>query len=168
MVVINQIKQKNIEGAMMGLMKELEKLAPHPDRPDETGPQFVNIDSQHKPAAEYEGMLGSMVLESFLGTAFADAVSAQLGSCSQTFFNQVDLSMMAEAVSEYSQDRANASYNLGQKKAISAQFNKRALWQQMMDAYLKDLPKRLGIERFLADYQRKLYALHKHTPAPAA
>ncbi len=113
-------EQRNIECTMMGLMKELEKLAPHPDRPDKTGPCFARIDSQRKSAAEY------------------------------------------------AQDRTtNTGYNLGRKKSICAGFNKRAaIWQHMMDVYLQDLPKRLGIERWLADYQRKLNTLQKHAPAP--
>ena len=149
---------------MMSLMKELEKLAPHPDRPNQTGPHFVKIDSQHKPAAEYEGVLGSMVLESALGTAFIEAASTQLGSWAQTFSNHIDVSNAVDCASYYAEDRSSSyKYSLGQTNAISSNFNKHVKRKDMMDAYIKDLPKRLGIESWLASYQRKLYALHKQS-----
>lgn len=153
------VEQKNIEGIMMGLMKQLEKLAPHPDHPEHRGPLFVQIDPQYKPASEHDGMLGSMVLESMLGTAFMQAASDSLGGWTRN----VDWSNAAEAASDYIKDRpANNNYRLGQKNAIAGGFNAQAARQNMMDAYLRDLPQRLGIERWLAHYQRKVYALKKH------
>lgn len=149
---------------MMGLMKQLEKLAPHPDHPHHSGPLFVHIDSQYEPAAEYDGMLGSLLFESVLGTAFSAAASESLGEWAGSF----DWSNTVEAVSEYIQDRpANNNYALGRKNAISGAFNHSVARQAMMDAFLRDLPRRMGIERWLADYQRKLYALRKHAPAAA-
>ena len=162
MADLSVIEKKNIEGVMMGLMRELEKLAPHPDHPENQGPLFVRVGSQYETPAEYEGLLGSVIMESFLGTAFADAASAQPGSWTQVF-SSLEFSDTADVVGQYNEER----YNIGQKKAISAQFNKNSIWQHMMGAYLRDLPKRLGIERWIAEYQRKLYALPKHAYIPA-
>jgi hypothetical protein len=59
---------------------------------------------------------------------------------------------------------------IGQKQAISSGFNQHAANDDLMGAYTRDLPCRLGLERRLDHYQRKLYALRKQTiqhPAPA-
>lgn len=50
---------------------------------------------------------------------------------------------------------------LDQKAIITGRFNSSAMWNDMMKAYLRDLPRRKGIERWLNEHRRKLYALHK-------
>lgn len=52
---------------------------------------------------------------------------------------------------------------LGRPCTVTASFNN----TQLMDAFLRDLPRRTGIERWLAHYQRKLYAMRKHAPMAA-
>lgn len=161
---INTPEQKNIEAMMMDVMKQLQKLAPHPDRPEYRGPLFVSLDSSHTPAAEYDGMLGSLMLESVLGAAFSQAVSDNFGS----WAGQIDWSNTADCASQYWQERhANSNYTLGSRKVIAGDFNRSALRKHMMQAYLHDLPRRMGLERFLAAYQRKLFALRKQAPAAA-
>ncbi len=162
-----QTQVSNLESKMMGLVKQLEKLAPHPSRPEHHGPVFVNIAAPS--SSEHDGMLGSMILESMLGTAFMSAVNDSFGTAAAS----VDWSNAAEAASTYWQDRQSKpanSYTLGQKQSISGQFN--AISDEaLMQAYLRDLPRRLGLERWLAHYQRKIHALRKagaFAPALAA
>ena len=137
-------ERKKIEDVIMSLMKELEKMAPHPD-----------------------SVLGRVLLEGFLGAAFIKASAKKLKSLTQSlsknFSNIIDPSADFDFASKYIQNH----YNIKQKKAITTNFNKNIIWKNMMQAYLSDLPKRLGIERWLAGYQRKIYALQKHQLAPA-
>lgn len=158
-------EQKYIEGVMLGLMKVLCNMAAHPDRPHLSGPLFAQIapDSKLRPAPDYDGMLGSMFFDSFLGSAFSGASSGT--SATRSF----DWSLMADAYSEYMQDHKTSSpdYKLGQKSMISSNFNDRS---SLFEAYFRDLPRRLGIEKWLATYQRKLYSLRKQArlnPSPA-
>jgi len=148
-----------IENAMRGLMAELSKLAPHPDHPDHTGPHFVQIDSQYTPAAEYDGMLGSMMLEGMLGTSFAGASGG------------MDWGQLADMAGEALKDRTpqsgSPSYQLGQRGSISGGFNRASKRDALMKAYKADLPQRLALEAHLAQYQRKIYALRKNAPMPA-
>lgn len=39
-------EQKNIEGILAGLMRELQNLAPHPNHPDNKGPLFSSPSSE--------------------------------------------------------------------------------------------------------------------------
>lgn len=149
---------------MMDLVKQLSQLAPHPSRPDYHGPLFVSIDPSIKPAADYDGMLGSMILESVLGTAFSQAASSAFGGLAGSF----DWSNAAEFGSQYMQDRcANNNFQIGQRGAISGNFNDTALRAEMMQEFTRDLPRRMGLERWLALYQRKLFALRKQARARA-
>ena len=145
--------EKAIEGKMMGLMKELSKLAPHPNKPEHKGPLFVQISSEHEPPAEYEGMLGSMMMETVLSTAFSGATSNSE--------NGLDITNLMDAASEYITDRAPRSYVLGKKGSIMQNFNSSAQRAILMKAFIHDLPARLGLEKWLAYYQRRLYALRK-------
>lgn len=155
-------QEKNIEGVMRGLMQELTKLAPHPDRPNYNGPLFTQIESQYKPAAEYDGMLGSMMLDGMLGMAFSEVSNSVGLSAAHEAASHADWSNIAEGASQYAQERAQSrSYKLGQRSSISSNFNTTSSNKASMKAYLADLPRRMGIERSLSEYQRKLYAMHK-------
>lgn len=151
--------EKAIEGKMMGLMKELSQLAPHPNQPEYSGPVFVQIASEHTPPAEYESMLGAMVMEGILGSVFTSAASNSSSN--------IDATNLADMASEYIADRAPKSYDLGAKGTIFKGFNAAAKREILMNAFLKDLPARLGLERWLAYYQRRLYALRKEHRGPA-
>jgi len=136
---------------MRGLMKELEKLAPHPNHHQTmSGPAFSS-----STGSDSDGMLGSMLLESLIGTAFMSAASD---------LPQVDYSNLADCASEYMQDRQKPveGYQIGQKNVIAGAFNAQADSTPMMQAYLRDLPRRKGLEKWLAYYQRKLFAMNKH------
>lgn len=141
---------------MRGLMQQLAMLAPHPDRPEHQGPLFVSIDPAYRPAAEYEGVLGSMLLDCGLGSAFAQAANTNMPS-------GFDVSRAADAASEFIRDRAPGNrFTLGRRGSMTRSFNATQARDARMEAFLKDLPRRLGIERWLADYQRRLYAMRRY------
>ncbi len=142
----------NIEGVIRNLMQQLEKLAPHPDRPHHKGPLFIQADSQFKPPADYDGMMGSLILDSMLGGAFSIAASGAPAN--------IDIGTMADLASEYMTDRAGSqsgNAQLGQKRVICSAFNGKTQYDAMLTAFKRDLPRRLGLERWIAEYQRKYY-----------
>lgn len=55
---------------------------------------------------------------------------------------------------------ATRAYTLVQRNVITGAFNKTA--NLTMEAYLRDLPRRQGIERQIAYYRRRLHALALH------
>ncbi|MEM7618612.1 MAG: hypothetical protein AAF244_04425 [Pseudomonadota bacterium] len=148
------IDKKHIEGVLFAMMKELQTLASHPDKSHSEGPDFIQIDSYYAPDAEYDGMIGSMILENTLGSAFTIAAEG------------INWGDAIECASNYMQDRGTKTIRLGQKNTISSSFNRNglsdAVREQMLQSYLQDLPKRKGIERWIAESQRKLYAIQKH------
>ena len=76
----NQQSQKQaLIGNIMGLMKELQNLAPHPDCPGYKGPLFIQSNPNFKLSDERDGMLGSMIMEGMIGAAFSEAVSGMKG-----------------------------------------------------------------------------------------
>ncbi|MCK6418666.1 MAG: hypothetical protein L6Q57_07005 [Alphaproteobacteria bacterium] len=153
MTTDNQIQ--TIETAVFSLMEDLEQLAPHPDQPHYRGPLFVQIDSAYKPAADYEGMGGLLGAESVLGAAFTSAVSNTLGA----WAGRIDWSNTLDTASEYLHSRC----------APRTAFNLCANAQPRMVAYLRDLPRRMGIERLLAHYMALLANLkYQHRYAAPA
>lgn len=141
MTTENQIE--TIETAVFSLMENLEQLAPHPDHPHYHGPLFAQVDSAYKPAAEYDGMGGMLGAESILGTAFSAAVGNTLGSWAA----RVDWSQTLEFASDYLQERCTSPRRI---------FNHCADARPLMAAYLRDLPRRMGIEQLLAHYMALL------------
>ena len=93
---------KKIERQIHGLVRELSHLAPNPHAPSAQGPAFISLNNVFKPAAEYEGMMGSLLLDGFLGTAFADA--ANDNALSSSVF-AVDNNML-EAAAQYMEERS--------------------------------------------------------------
>ncbi len=171
----NQDSQRQqIIGIMAGLMQELETLAPHPDQPQNKGPLFIKCDPNMKAANDHDGMLGSMIMESLLGTSFADAVSEAFGSCAQEIGEQVDISNAMECYSEYMTDiesstKKAAAHGQGTMarlsgKSISNSFNMRTTISQDMQSFMDDLPRRMKVERNLEYYAKQLNQLD--APAP--
>jgi len=152
----NQDSQKKaLIGTMMGLVKELQDLAPHPDKPDYNGPLFITADFQMTIANDHDSMIGTLMLESFLGAAFADAVSDSLGSWTQDF----DAMTALECYSEYITDieggtKKAAAHGQGTLarlagQSISKGFNMRSDMDASMQAFMNDMPKRMKIETAL-------------------
>ena len=150
-----EFTKKTIEGRIRGLAAKLYKLAPHPDNPEHRGALFISLSSQFKPAAEYEGMLGSVMLESFLSDVFTEASNDNVVNASV-------IDIAAEAASEYleyleEKGRGKGTFALGEHKTICNQFNEES--DAKMAAYLRDLRKRLQIEESIAALKRQMYSL---------
>lgn len=163
----NAEQQVQITVQIQQLVKELSKCAPHPDKPDHKGPMFIHADDSHKLPAEYDGMLGSMMLDAGL----SDFFSAASGGWADNLDQKMDMA------STYFQDRApKQTFQLGQRRAIANDFNaigsKGPAHQAMMDAFLADLPTRVHLEKWIAHETRRLYGLRKQAmmmaPMPRA
>ena len=162
---VNQDRQRQaLIGTIMDLMQQLQQLAPHPDQPQNKGPLFIKSNPNFKVANDHDGVLGSMIMESILGTAFAEAVSETVGSWTQDF----DASAALECYSEYLtdiEDKAKiAAHGQGTMarmlgKSISNSFNLRGSISAAMQAFMDDMPKRMNIEHKLAHYAKKLELL---------
>ncbi len=152
-----QINQ--IEGNMMGLMRRLEKLAAHPDHP--TGPNsyhFVQLNTALHPPAEYDGLLGSFILDQGLVCAFGD-----MGGNASGF----DFQNIADCASEFLVERSEATdqkkdmgrgqgtFGLGEHKTICNSFNDVAR-KQALAAFYFDLDERVDLESALASLDRDL------------
>lgn len=170
-----QIAQQKHEvmGAIQGLVKELQTLAPHPDQPGYTGPVFLQNNPNFTASNDQDGMLGAMMMETMLGDAFAQAASDH--GCDA--LNDMDITNAVEVYSEYISDvegstQYKAAHGQGTMAklsgtSISAGFNLRSSITQDMQDFYDDLPKRMMIEKSLAFYARELAALDApvHTPA---
>lgn len=165
-------QEQTIQGVMIGLLQDLQKLAPHPDSPQNRGPLFINSNPNFKLADKNDGMLGTMMMEALLGTAFSDALSDSLGSWTQ----EVDVSNTMECYSEYLTDiegkvRSIAAHGQGtlarlSGKSIAGSFNLRSTISEGLQAFYEDLPKRLEIERALAYYAKQLAQVQNPAQKP--
>ena len=159
---------KTIEGRIQGLVAKLYKLAPHPSNPDHRGPLFISLNSAFKPAAEYDGMLGSIMLEGFLGGAFTSAANDNGDASSVALLGSSNFDIFAEALSEYAEyreekNRGKGTYALGEHKSICNQFNDEK--DRATLAYARDLQKRMNIEGTVAKLNKELCTLRSHKTA---
>ncbi len=163
---VNQAaKRQAIISTITGLMQDLQKLSPHPDQPQNRGPLFIKNNPNFKVANDHDGMIGSLVMESLLGTAFAEAISETFGSWAQDF----DFNNAMECYSEYITDiegntQKVAAHGQGtlarlSGKSIASSFNMRSNISEAMQNFLEDMPKRIKIERDLAYYAKQLEML---------
>ena len=168
----NQNSQRQaIMGTIMGLMQNLQKLAPHPDQPQNNGPLFIKSNPNFKAANDHDGMLGSMILESVLGTAFMDAVSETVGDWAQN----IDVNNAIECYSEYITDiegsaQQKAAHGQGtlarlSGKSISSSFNMRGTISPAMQNFMDDMPKRMKTERDLAYCASQLEMIDAQAPS---
>ncbi len=154
-------QQKVALVTISGLMSELQHLAPHPDRPNYQGPLFLMNNAAFKQADEHDGMLGMMIMEAMIGSAFAEAVSESFGE----WLSQFDAAAALECYSEYITDVEGSAQKVaahGQGTlarmsgtSISNSFNMRSTLDEGMQAFLDDLPKRMKIEQTMAHYLKQ-------------
>ncbi len=155
-------QRQAIIGQVTALMKDLQQLAPHPDKPGYNGPLFINSNPNFKVANDHDGMLGMIMMESLLGSAFSEAVSETFGSWTQDF----DASNALECYSEYITDIEKSTQKVaahGQGtmarmagKSIANSFNARSNISAELQAFYNDMPKRMSIETQLAKCARDL------------
>ena len=172
-----QDQKQELIGKISGLMKELQQLAPHPDKPGYTGPLFINANPNARIASEHDGMLGSMMMETLIGGFMTEALSDACGD----WVHSIDINNAMELYSEYITDierskqqdeqdiQAHGQGTLARLsgKSISNSFNMRGSMSEGMQAFLDDMPKRMQVEKHLAYYLRQLEMLDAPMPAPA-
>lgn len=151
-------QRKTLEGQIKGLAARLYTLAPDPVH-KRSGPLFIHLRSEFKPAAEYDGMLGSMLLGAMMGAGLQDLPLND----NNAFNNSLNtICNISEYLSEYYKDREEAqdiaekgqgSFALGEHTTICNQFNDTA---GAYEAYQSDLPARLRLEANLRDLVGKL------------
>ncbi len=161
-----------VMGSIASLMQDLQKLSPHPDQPHNNGPLFIKSNPNFKTANDHDGMLGGMMMESILGSAFSEAVSETLGSWTQEF----DINSAMECYSQYITDIEGSSQKTsahGQgslarlsSNPISGSFNMRSSISREMQEFMDDLPQRMKIEHNLAYYAKQLDMLDAAEQAP--
>lgn len=159
-------------GVISGLMNELQKLAPHPERPDYKGPLFINNNPYMKSASESDGMLGCMIMEALVGTAFAQMFSETIANIGHNLMDALDC--YSEYVTDIQQSEDSKSEH-GQgtlarlsSKPIKGHFNQRASISEGMQAFYNDLPRRMEIENALAYYGKKILELDNEKFQPNA
>jgi len=162
----NDNQKQALIGTIMGLMKELQTLAPHPDTPSYKGPLFINANPNFKVANDHDGMLGSMILESLLGGAISEAISEGMPEDYADLAQNIDVTAMMDCYSEYISDiegsrEEKAAHGQGTMarmsgKSISGGFNMRSTISEGMQNFMDDLPKRMTIERNMANYAKQL------------
>jgi hypothetical protein len=64
-------------------------------------------------------------------------------------------------------EASNSNFQLGDHHVIAPAFNLGGLYEIQMKAYLADLPRRNGLERWLAFYKRKLFGMRKRAALSA-
>lgn len=169
-----QSQKQAIMGTISGLVAQLQNLAPHPDQSNYKGPLYLAKNPNFKAPDQHDGMLGSMMLEGMLGTAFAEAASDVIAETTGSeaaagMFEAFDMNAALEAYSEFITDieqskEDKAAHGQGtlarlSGKPISGCFNMRSTISEGMQAFLEDLPQRLTIERSLAYYAKQLELL---------
>lgn len=161
---MNEADQAKAIAQIQKLLQDLAKCAPHPDRPEEKGPLFLHHSADLQTPDEHDSMLGMVLAESFLGTAFTSVAGEAFGSAMSSLWNT------AESASTVYEDRARSSFRIGQRRMIASNFNGNASrgpeYDAMMSAYMADLPQRMAIEKYLSHEVRRLYALRKNAPPP--
>ncbi len=164
-------QKQAIIGQITALMKDLQQLAPHPDMPDHNGPLFINSNPNFKVANDHDGMLGTIIMESLLGSAMSEAVSDAFGDWTQEF----DAATALECYSEYITDiekstQKAAAHGQGTMariagKSIANSFNMRSTISEGLQAFYNDMPKRMKIETQLSQCVKQLNELDNNTPA---
>lgn len=165
-------------GVITSLMQELKTLAPNPETPDYKGPLLINNSPFFKTADDQDAMLGMMIMEGLVGTAFLDAFSECFGEGAKEIASSFDLSNALDCYSQYlcdieAQTQKNAAHGQGTMArmsgaSISKGFNMRSQISEPTQAFYKDLPRRIEIERGLSQALNKLNNLAFAKPEYAA
>lgn len=146
----------NTEKRLRGLVKTLYALDPLPTQSGQPGAAFIFLNSAFKPAAEYDGMLGSMMIDGALSGLFTGAANDN-GALSYLSQNTADIA--TEGLSEYLEykarkaERGQGTYALGEHKTICNQFN-----ETTDDVSAQSVKIRRNIEQTIAGLSQSLSA----------
>ena len=130
---------KAIIAAMKQLENEAQKLAPHPDKPEDT---FVYAKADARASGGDDSILGSMMGEEVLSIA----IGGMLPGIPVSF----DLGNAVEAVDEAYTDR----HKTRTKRNMLGKNNEN--YDKMMEQFLKDRPHRLKLEMCYMALSKKL------------
>ena len=164
-------KEKNqVKGAITALLNKLATLPATDGASPSKTPELLYKNDNLKPSAEYDGMLGSLILESFLGGAFNLAANDNTGSANitgaQGTIGMIGPDEIAEFCSEYLQDRDSVTDKRG--KGTYALGERAAGERKTISTLFNSLPRRKAapvtsareaIEKSLAHFVRELEAL---------
>jgi hypothetical protein len=153
-----ELRIAHIKTEIRSLAAQLSKMAPNP-KTGLTGASLISLNSAFQPAAEYDGMMGSMLLDGFLGHAFADAASNDngiLGAACAIDYN------FLEAADQYLEE--DAHNNNGRGRGSVARYEERTARDAFnaaessfaKTAYHANLNERTDIEEHIAGLLREL------------
>ena len=157
----------NLMGAMKEVGRDLNSLAPRPDRASHNGALFVR--DEQKAANRNDGAtLANMLIGAFVGAHIGAATGIE-------GLQYVDSGNTVDAYDAYQHDRqnnrtsgeGNRGIELGQSAVICGGFNMTARNTEKTgdtlawDAYLRDLPNRRIVEQNLGSLNRQADRLEK-------
>lgn len=171
--ITNNAENKQNMAAMISLLKEIAKLAPHPDKPDDKGPVSVKLPPEILAKAnEADDGIGGMILESMIDTAFGGMMPAHL--------DEINFSNAVNTYEIYRQDKDSHDMAVA-RRDMENQYKRDILSsepkqsrEKLIEAYMRDLPQRIILERKAALLAKKMgnneiindKALHNFAPSP--
>lgn len=174
-------QRQAIEGKIRKLAARVYDLAPHPDAPHLRGPLFISLKSQFMPAADYDGLAGSIMMDALLGSALLSGANDNGASgltAAPISANAYlpDTQILSDYLSEYLQhedekrktrERGQGTFALGEHKSLCNLF-KGADETPAHAAYHADLPERMALERAIETLSRRAAALAQAEAKAAA
>lgn len=171
-------RRQSIVCKINGLMQNLHRLALHPDSTHNTAPIFLQSNPYFKSISEHDSMIGSMMMEAFLGSAFAEVASDIVPDILEDWAQDFDIGNAIECYSEYISDthesaQKNAAHGQGSfakmsGRSIAGNFNMNSSKALDKQKFMADMPERLKIEQSLAHYARELENIDASTYEYAA
>ena len=165
----SQKERYTLHMQIQSLLADLRSCAPHPSQKNTETPYYLNAHHAFTTPDAEGGMLGSMIIESALGSAFNDVANDMPVSC----IPHTDFDKIGEAFSQYMSEtdedekKGKGTHALYEQRPIANDFNTNStgIYAQAMQDFLKDLPKRHEIENTLSGLIRELDQLDSHMSA---
>ena len=130
-------RQTDLEGLVQKMMRDVAALAPHPSQPHHPDPLFIDMKYHFVPPRDYDDVNGakSPLQAEFLGRSLN---------------------------ARKPRHPANQSKRMMKPRGLRQSFQT-VNYGRLQQAYLQDLPKRLGLESCISYYMRKLCSLKEST-----
>ena len=128
-------RQTGLEGLVQKMIRDVAALAPHPSQPHHPDPLFIDMELRFVPPRDYADVpeAKSLLQAEFLGRS----LSAR-------------------------KPRHPANQSKAKPRTLRHSFQS-VNYGRLQQAYLQDLPKRLGLESCISYYMRKLCSLKEST-----
>ena len=135
----NTIDYKQNIGAISAILKQIEKLSPHPDTPKDRGPVSISVNNDIiNIANNKDSIFGEIIIEGIINCATAGTFSA--------FDSEISAFSAIDCYDIYKKD--------GERNKIFEKNEKS--YSQLTTEYERDLPQRIILERKLALLIRKV------------